>query len=108
MLYAIAHSELFTQNLLADGHYPNGLNNSSFCGLQRSKYKSLKVRAGSTVVIIASFIIVIYLGHVPLMVMILAIQVLSSAFDVMHLRVGCNHEADDIGPPGGTVDKKKI
>ena len=44
--------------------------------MQKSKYKSLKVRAVSTVVIIASFIIVIYLGHVPLlMMMILAIQV---------------------------------
>ncbi|CAK0783153.1 hypothetical protein CVIRNUC_006352 [Coccomyxa viridis] len=41
---------------------------------KKSKYKSLKVRAVSTVVIIASFIIVIYLGHVPLMAMILAIQ----------------------------------
>ena len=48
------------------------------CAVQKSKYKSLKIRAGSTVVIIASFIFVIYLGHVPLMMMILAIQVCQS------------------------------
>lgn len=35
----------------------------------------MKVRAVSTVIIIASFSVIIYLGHVPLMLMILAIQV---------------------------------
>ncbi len=43
--------------------------------LQKKKYQSLKVRAVSTVIIIASFCVIIYLGHVPLMLMILAIQV---------------------------------
>jgi hypothetical protein len=47
--------------------------------LQKDKYKSLKVRAVSTVIIIASFSVIIYLGHVPLMLMILAIQVLLTA-----------------------------
>ncbi|EIE23739.1 phosphatidate cytidylyltransferase [Coccomyxa subellipsoidea C-169] len=40
----------------------------------KKKYQSLKVRAVSTVIIIASFCVIIYLGHVPLMLMILAIQ----------------------------------
>ena len=41
---------------------------------QKSKYKSLKVRAMSTVIFISSFVVIIWLGHVPLMLMILAIQ----------------------------------
>ena len=57
-----------------------------YCALQKSKYRSLKVRAGSTIVIIASFIIVIYLGHIPLMMMILAIQVPINHHGCMHLR----------------------
>ena len=90
MLHASTYSQLLAHIVLADGSlHPqsrlNALKWFCFCGLQRSKYKSLKVRAGSTVVIIASFIIVIYLGHVPLMAMILAIQVPSTALDLVHL-----------------------
>lgn len=43
--------------------------------MQKNKYQSLKVRTISTVIIIASFSLIIYWGHVPLMIMILTIQV---------------------------------
>lgn len=45
--------------------------------MQKKKYQSLKVRAISTVIFIASFCVIIYMGHVPLMLMILAIQVIN-------------------------------
>ena len=42
---------------------------------KQSKLKALRIRAISTVVLIGSFVAVIYLGHVPLMAMIFGIQV---------------------------------
>ena len=88
MLYASSHTLQSTLQAFLIVSYPHQLLPECLHfpvgGLQRSKYKSLKVRAGSTVVIIASFIIVIYLGHVPLMVMILAIQVSRHLLDIHH------------------------
>lgn len=43
--------------------------------LQRKKYKSLKVRTISTIAILATFFIFIYLGHVPCLLMLFTLQV---------------------------------
>lgn len=43
--------------------------------MQRNKYKSFRIRAVSTVILIGSFVGIIYLGHVLLMFMIFGIQV---------------------------------
>lgn len=40
----------------------------------KSKFKSFRVRLYSTIVLISSFAAIIYAGHVPLMMMVLAIQ----------------------------------
>ncbi len=44
------------------------------CGTQKNKYRSLKVRTASTLVLIGSFFAFIWAGHVPLMLMIFGIQ----------------------------------
>ena len=44
------------------------------CGAQKNKYRSLKVRTASTLVLIGSFFAFIWAGHVPLMLMIFGIQ----------------------------------
>jgi hypothetical protein len=41
----------------------------------QDRFKSFRVRFYSTIVLIASFMAIIYAGHVPLMFMIFAIQV---------------------------------
>ena len=41
---------------------------------QKNKYRSLKVRTASTLVLIGSFFAFIWAGHVPLMLMIFGIQ----------------------------------
>ena len=43
--------------------------------LQRERYRSFRIRFISSVVLIGSFVAIIYAGHVPLMFMILGIQV---------------------------------
>ena len=47
-----------------------------FMALQQTdRYRSFRIRTASTVAMIAAFIGVIYLGHVPLMALIFWIQV---------------------------------
>jgi hypothetical protein len=43
--------------------------------LQKTRYKSFAVRTLSTVVLITSFILIIYWGHIPLVLMIFGLQV---------------------------------
>ncbi len=43
--------------------------------MQKNKYRLLKVRTASTLVLIGSFFAFIWAGHVPLMLMIFGIQV---------------------------------
>ena len=43
--------------------------------MQEKKYKSLKTRTVSTIAILAGFFTVLYLGHVPMMLLVLCIQV---------------------------------
>ncbi|KAK9821626.1 hypothetical protein WJX74_001084 [Apatococcus lobatus] len=47
----------------------------------RKKLRSFRIRAVSTFVLIGSFILIIYLGHVPLMMMIFGIQLLMGCND---------------------------
>jgi hypothetical protein len=44
-------------------------------GSQKSRYRAFGVRTVSTVVLITSFILIIYWGHIPLVLMIFALQV---------------------------------
>lgn len=45
------------------------------CLQQQTKYQKMWVRTKSTVAMIGGFIYIIYMGHVPLMCLIFAIQV---------------------------------
>ena len=47
--------------------------------MQAQKYRKFRVRTYSTVAMIGGFILIIYLGHVPLMLLIFTIQVTTSA-----------------------------
>lgn len=72
-LLGFAHAKGLSHSLPAPAPHPSLL--LCGCWLQEQRVASLRTRTVSTVAMIAGFLVIIYAGHVPLVLLVLTLQV---------------------------------